>query len=104
MAYTLSDFEPLITRAELDQRIKELGHEITAGLERPEQLVVVGVLKGALVFMADLIRHLPPAITCGALHRRAVHIWDCPGPVGTRQPARLRARAAIRRCRTSNRS
>jgi hypoxanthine phosphoribosyltransferase len=67
MAYSLSDFEPLITREQLDRRIKDLGHEITAGLERPEQLVVVGVLKGALVFMADLIRHLPPAITCDFL-------------------------------------
>jgi hypoxanthine phosphoribosyltransferase len=66
--YSLSDFEPLITREKLDKRIRELGHEITADLEDgPEGLVVVGVLKGALVFMADLIRHLPPAITCDFL-------------------------------------
>lgn len=68
MAYTLSDFEPMITRAQLEKRVRELGSEITGSLDQgPENLVAVGVLKGALVFMAELIRHLPPQITCDFL-------------------------------------
>lgn len=36
-------------------RIKELGAQITADFS-PEPIVVVGVLKGAFIFLADLIR------------------------------------------------
>jgi len=48
----------LITRDELDARIAELGREIARdyGGRRP---VLVGVLQGAFLFMADLIRHAP---------------------------------------------
>jgi len=47
--------ELIITRAEIDQRIKELGSAITRDY-LGKDLVVVGILKGAFVFMADLIR------------------------------------------------
>ncbi len=68
MAYVLDDFEVMISREELARRTAELGREITTHLEgKGDQLVVVGVLKGALVFMADLIRHLPPDATCDFL-------------------------------------
>jgi hypoxanthine phosphoribosyltransferase len=49
--------EILISAGELQARIGELGREITdeyAGRE----LLLVGVLKGAVFFMADLMRHL----------------------------------------------
>jgi hypoxanthine phosphoribosyltransferase len=49
--------EILISADELQTRIRELGREITdeyAGRE----LLLVGVLKGAVFFMADLMRHL----------------------------------------------
>src|SRR5262249_15316197 len=45
----------------------ELGREISAAIDDPRELVVVGVLKGSLVFMADLIRELPPEATCDFL-------------------------------------
>jgi hypoxanthine phosphoribosyltransferase len=68
MTYTLEDFEPLITKEQIDRRLVELGREITRGIDGPPgNLVVVCVLKGALVFMADLIRHLPPLVTCDFL-------------------------------------
>jgi hypoxanthine phosphoribosyltransferase len=48
---------PLISQAELQARIAELGAEISRDYAgRP--LTLVGILKGAFVFMADLCRHI----------------------------------------------
>jgi len=49
--------EVLITEEAITKRVKELGAQISEDY-RACDLVVVGILKGALVFMADLIRHL----------------------------------------------
>ncbi|MCX7623882.1 MAG: hypoxanthine phosphoribosyltransferase [Thermomicrobium sp.] len=48
----------LIDEVTLQQRVAELGREI-AQTYRGQRPVLVGVLTGAFVFMADLIRHLP---------------------------------------------
>ena len=56
--------ECLIDARRLEARIAELGREISddyAGMETP---VVVGVLTGAWVFMADLVRRLSMPVTC----------------------------------------
>ena len=49
--------EILIEEDRLQERIRELGREISADYEGRE-LLLVGVLKGAVFFMADLMRHL----------------------------------------------
>ena len=49
--------EVLIDEAALRQRIEELGEEISADYDGSEVLLV-GVLKGAVFFMADLMRQL----------------------------------------------
>ena len=49
--------EVLIDEATLRQRIEELGEEISADYDGREVLLV-GVLKGAVFFMADLMRQL----------------------------------------------
>ncbi|MGE0712517.1 MAG: hypoxanthine phosphoribosyltransferase [Planctomycetota bacterium] len=61
------DFEPLFTAEALQERIRELGQEIAADHEDSQNLVLVCVLKGALVFMADLMRALPSNVTCDFL-------------------------------------
>lgn len=48
----------LIDEETLQRRIAELGKEITASYEGRRPLLI-GVLTGAFVFMADLVRHLP---------------------------------------------
>jgi hypoxanthine phosphoribosyltransferase len=53
--------EVLIEPDELRRRVAELGEEISADY-RGRDLLLVGVLKGAVFFMADLMRHL--AIPC----------------------------------------
>lgn len=51
---------PLISAEKIAERIAELGTQISADLTRNEvrELVVVGLLKGSFIFMADLVRHL----------------------------------------------
>ena len=46
----------LYTRDQITERVSELGKELTASLQ--EGAVIVGVLKGCLPFMADLVREL----------------------------------------------
>lgn len=67
MSPRFEDFEPLITAAEIAKRVAALGKEISRDLGPGADIVVVGVLKGSVVFMADLMRALPPEITCDFL-------------------------------------
>lgn len=52
------DIKTLFSKEEIDTRIKELAKTISEDYKDVEDLVVVGVLKGALLFTADLIRAL----------------------------------------------
>lgn len=47
----------LITKEEIAKRIKELGEQITQDYNG-EEVIVIGVLKGSALFMADLIRNM----------------------------------------------
>ncbi|MDA9951475.1 hypoxanthine phosphoribosyltransferase [Oligoflexaceae bacterium] len=47
--------EPLFDQKTLEKRIRELGAQITADY-KGEEIVAVGVLKGSVIFMADLVR------------------------------------------------
>lgn len=47
----------LFTKEQLQKRVEELGKEITNDLQG-EEVVVIGVLKGCVVFLSDLFRHL----------------------------------------------
>jgi hypoxanthine phosphoribosyltransferase len=49
--------EVLVTSEDLRRRVAELGAEVSADYEGRD-LVIVGVLKGAVLFIADLMRHL----------------------------------------------
>src|ERR1035438_2276407 len=50
-------FDLLISAEAIAQRVAELGAQISADYgDRP--LVLIGVLKGSFMFMADLIRHI----------------------------------------------
>ncbi len=49
--------ETLVSHEDLTRRIAELGEEISADYEGRD-LLMIGVLKGAVLFIADLMRHL----------------------------------------------
>lgn len=46
-----------ISEADIQKRVKEIGEQITADY-KGEELILIGVLKGSYVFMADLARHI----------------------------------------------
>jgi len=48
----------LISEQEVQQRIAELGQAITAHYQGTDELVLVGLLRGSCVFLADLCRHI----------------------------------------------
>lgn len=53
------DFKTLISESELQARIAELGAQITKDYQdKGDDLVLIGVLKGSILFMADLCRHI----------------------------------------------
>lgn len=56
----------LITAAEIQKRVEEMARQIEADY-RGKHLVVVGVLKGAFIFMADLVRHINLPLRCDFL-------------------------------------
>ena len=47
----------LITKEEIQDKVKELGRQISQDY-KGKNLVLIGVLKGAFVFLADLIRNI----------------------------------------------
>jgi hypoxanthine phosphoribosyltransferase len=49
--------EVLVSSEDLQRRVTELGAEISSDYEGRD-LVMIGVLKGAVLFIADLMRHL----------------------------------------------
>lgn len=54
--------EILISEEQIKRRVKELGEQITRDYEG-SSLLVVGILKGAFMFMADLIREIKVPLT-----------------------------------------
>ena len=48
--------EIMISEQEINDRVKQLGREITEHYQNSENLVMVGLLRGSFVFMADLAR------------------------------------------------
>jgi hypoxanthine phosphoribosyltransferase len=56
-------FETYLTEGQIKQRIEELGAQIGADFEG-EELVLLGVLNGSFVVMADLVRTIPLPLSC----------------------------------------
>jgi hypoxanthine phosphoribosyltransferase len=62
--------QELISSDAIARRVSELGKEIDARLPAGP-LTVVGVLRGAFIFMADLVRAIPRQMTCDFLGVRS---------------------------------
>ncbi len=58
MQQTVGDPAVLISEAEIRARVDELAAQISADYMDKEPLVLVGVLKGSFIFLADLSRRL----------------------------------------------
>lgn len=53
----MTEMKRVIAKEAIARRVKELGRQITADYQN-RQLLVVGILNGAFIFMADLIREI----------------------------------------------
>jgi len=61
---------PLISRAQIAERLKPLADEIRAAIPAEERPIAVIVLQGGFVFAADLLRQLPPDYPIGVAFLR----------------------------------
>lgn len=61
-----SKLEVLYSAQQIEQRVVEIGKQIDADY-KDEPLVVVGVLKGSFLFMADLVRAIRKPLRCDFL-------------------------------------
>ena len=59
-----------MTAETIAQRVAAMGSDIAAGIP-PGQLTVIGVLRGAFIFMADLVRAIPRPMRCDFLGVRS---------------------------------
>lgn len=75
---TTKKIHTLIGPKKLQNRIKELAQEINKYYKK-KPLIVIGVLKGSFIFMADLIRHLKMPVTCDFLRVRSYDAQGKPG-------------------------
>lgn len=58
-----SDFDGIVaTKADIEVALDRIATEIRADYPDPDSLLLVGVLKGAVMVMADLARRLPPEV------------------------------------------
>jgi hypoxanthine phosphoribosyltransferase len=50
--------KPLFSRAQIEAQVRRLAAEISRDYGQGEELLVIGVLKGSFLFLADLVREL----------------------------------------------
>lgn len=60
---TMTDLHPdlvriLIDQEEIQERVKELADQISNDFKDVKRLYIIGILKGAFIFLADLTRHI----------------------------------------------
>src|SRR3989338_234434 len=63
MNYPEQNMDILITKEEIKKRVRELGETISAGYTVRE-ILAIGILKGAWIFMADLVRKISVPVMC----------------------------------------
>ena len=51
-------FRVLFTKDQIEERVKLLADSINKDFKDTNELVIVGVLKGSFIFIADLVRHV----------------------------------------------
>lgn len=56
--FDVKDLKILFTKEEIDTRVKELADLINKDYENCKELVIITVLKGSIIFVADLVRGL----------------------------------------------
>jgi hypoxanthine phosphoribosyltransferase len=85
----------LITQEEIEQRVTSLGEQITEDYQQSQQLLLLGLLRGSVMFMTDLMRKIHRPMTMDFMsvssysgsettgfvridsdHKTNIHGWD----------------------------
>jgi hypoxanthine phosphoribosyltransferase len=53
----------IISKADIEQRVQVLGETITRDYQDSERVLLLGLLRGSVVFLTDLMRHVQRPIT-----------------------------------------
>lgn len=53
----MSELVPVLTQTDIQERVRSLAQQISVDYSG-KKLVAIGVLKGAFIFLADLVRHI----------------------------------------------
>ncbi len=84
----------LIGQAELEQRVQELAQEIDRDYARSERLVAIGVLKGSVFFMVDLLQQVSLPVQVDFFQTSSYGEGTQPGEVRIRKDIDLSIRGA----------
>src|SRR3972149_2484209 len=55
--------EILITQEQIEERVAEIGEQITQDYQNSEKLLLLGLLRGSVMFMTDLMRSVRRPMT-----------------------------------------
>tara|TARA_Y100001934_G_C11795413_1_gene514610 strand:- start:41 stop:580 length:540 start_codon:yes stop_codon:yes gene_type:complete len=64
MSYSKENIEVLFSSEQIAKRVQELGAEITHDYHGTDELVLVGILKGSVIFFSDLARAINLTVRC----------------------------------------
>jgi hypoxanthine phosphoribosyltransferase len=62
-----SELQPLLSAQTIQDRVSALGAQLNGDYAHSEAVRVIGVLKGAWIFLADLVRQLELPVSCDFL-------------------------------------
>ena len=82
----------LISREKLDQRVTELAEEITRDYEHNDDVICLGVLKGSVFFMCDLLKQIPLPFVMDFFQVSSYGSGTVPGEVRIRKDADMSVR------------
>lgn len=71
------DVSVLFSEEDIARRVRELGGEVAAAFGG-EEVCVLGLMKGCLVFMADMMRVIPNEMTCHLLRTSSYRLRSSP--------------------------
>ncbi|GAB4433846.1 MAG: hypoxanthine phosphoribosyltransferase [bacterium] len=74
------NFKLLISEKEISEKISELAAEIDTVL-RDDEVIVIGVLKGALFFMADLLRKMKTKVVYDFIQAKSYEGMETTGKI-----------------------
>ncbi len=81
--------EPLLTEEQIARRVRELAGEISRDYGDSGELVCLGVLKGSVVFLVDLVRHLSLPVALDFLQTSSYGSSSSPSEVRIRKDVDL---------------